>query len=113
MRMLLVCLCLNTYTYGNCYVKHYMLSFQQTMTIYIPVSYTFTFGPSLQSEQCRDIQIINDRLAERLEIFTVQLTTNGSAIELTTPQIMINIQDNDGRKCLLVYTCPITFYYNN
>ena len=63
---------------------------------YIPVNYTLIFGPSLQSEQCRDIQTINDSLAEGLEILTVQLTTNSSVVELSTPQIMINIQDNDG-----------------
>jgi len=52
---------------------------------YIPVSYTLTFGPSHQSEQCVKIQIINDSLAEGWERFTVQLTTNTSAINITAP----------------------------
>ena len=64
---------------------------------YIPVSYTLTFGPSYQSEQCVEILVINDSLAEGWERLTVQLTTNSSAIELITPQFKIYIEPNDGR----------------
>ena len=68
---------------------------------YIPVSYTLTFGPSYQSEQCIKIQIINDSLAEGYERFTVQLTTNSSAINITTSQFNIYIEPNNGTHYVL------------
>lgn len=60
------------------------------------MTYTLSFGPSYQSEQCVEIQIINDSLAEGWERLTVQLTTNSSAIDLATPQFKIYIKPNDG-----------------
>ena len=76
---------------------------------YIPVSYTLTFGPSYQSEQCIKIQIINDSLAEDWERFTVQLATNSSAINITTPQFNIYIEPNNGTH----YVLTVSYSHDN
>ena len=64
---------------------------------YIGLKDTLTFGP-FQSIQCIDIQIIDDSLAEGLESFTVQLTTNSSEIVVITSQVIVHIQPSDGKK---------------
>ena len=58
---------------------------------------TITFGP-MKSIQCVDIQIINDSLAEGLESFTVQVTSNSSEIVVLTSQVIVHIQKSDGKK---------------
>ena len=73
------------------------------------MSYTLTFGPSYQSEQCIKIQIINDSLAEGWERFTVQLTTNSSAINITTSQFNIYIEPNNGTH----YVLTVSYSDNN
>ena len=64
---------------------------------YIGLKDTLTFEP-FQSIECVDIQIINDSLAEGLESFTVQLTTNSSEIVVITSLVIVHIQPSDGKK---------------
>ena len=61
---------------------------------YVPLHFTYTFElPS--SEQCLEIEIINDPLAEDWEAFSVLLSTNSSAVNITTHTINIYIEPND------------------
>ena len=64
---------------------------------YIGLKDTITFGP-MKSIQCVDIQIVGDSLAEGLESFTVQVTSNSSEIVVLTSQVIVHIQKSDGKK---------------
>ena len=54
-------------------------------------------------QQCLEIEIINDSLPEDWEVFTLLLSTNNSAVDLTTHRVDVYIQPNDGIKnaCIL------------
>ena len=69
---------------------------------YRPLSYTLTFEPSDMTglEQCLEIEIIDDALAEDWEMFTVQLSTDSSAVNLTLQEFDVHIFPNDG-KCII------------
>ena len=57
------------------------------------------FEPSDEMEsqqQCLEIGIINDSLPEDWEVFTLLLSTNKSAVDLTTHKVDVYIQPNDG-----------------
>ena len=47
-------------------------------------------------EQCLEIEIIDDALAEDWEIFTVRLSTENSAVNLTVQEFDVYIFPNDG-----------------
>ena len=87
---------------------------------YRPLSYTLTFEPSDMTglEQCLEIEIIDDALAEDWEIFTVQLSTDSSAVNLTLQEFDVHIVPNDGiipndGKCIIDPSNPDTFNNNN
>ena len=65
---------------------------------YRSLNRTLTFEPSdmTRSEQCLEIEIIDDALAEDWEIFTVQLSTDSSAVNLTIQKFDVFILPNDG-----------------
>ena len=67
---------------------------------YIPSNFTLIFTPSnmMKSRQCVQIEIIDDSLAEFWEVFTVLLSTNSSAVDLTLNKFDIYISPNDGKK---------------
>ena len=66
---------------------------------YRPLNRTLTFEPSdmMRSEQCLEIEIIDDALAEGHEKFTVQLSTNSSAVNLTIQKFDVFILPNDSK----------------
>ena len=47
-------------------------------------------------EQCLEIEIINDSLPEDWEVFTLLLSTNNSAVDLTAKRVDVCIQPNNG-----------------
>ena len=61
------------------------------------LSHTLTFEPSdmTRSHQCLQIEIIDDSLAEDWEMFSVLLSTNSSAVNLTRHEFNVFIQPND------------------
>ena len=69
---------------------------------YRPLSYTLTFEPSdmMRSEQYLEIEIIDDALPEDWEMFTVQLSTDSSAVNLTLQEFDVHIIPNDGKYIL-------------
>ena len=58
---------------------------------YVPLHFAYIF----EQEQCLEIEIINDPLAENWEVFSVLLSTNSSAVNITTHTINIYIGPND------------------
>ena len=74
--------------------------------------HTLTFEPSNErgsQQQCVEIEIINDSLPEDWEVFTLQLSTNNSAVDLTTHGVDVYIQPNNGLSvhCILLHTCVL------
>ena len=49
-------------------------------------------------QQCLEIEIINDSLPEDWEVFTLLLSTNNSAVNLTVHIVDVYIQPNNGNK---------------
>ena len=49
-----------------------------------------------RSHQCLQIEIIDDSLAEDWEMFSVLLSTNSSAVNLTRQVFNVFIEPNDG-----------------
>ena len=49
-------------------------------------------------QQCLEIEIINDSLPEDWEVFTLLLSTNNSAVDLTVHRIDVYIQPNNGKQ---------------
>ena len=72
-----------------------MFSFLIANFDYIPISSTLTFGPLHELEQCLQIEIIDDLLAEELEQLTVVLSTTSLAINITDREFQILIGPND------------------
>ena len=61
---------------------------------------TLVFKPSneIRSQQeCLEIEIINDSLPEDWEVFTLLLSTNNSAVNLTVHRFDVYIQPNYGK----------------
>ena len=66
---------------------------------YKTATHTLTFELSNEREsqqQCLEIEIINDSLPEDWEVFTLLLSTNNSAVNLTTKRVDVRIQPNNG-----------------
>ena len=63
---------------------------------YHSLNHTLIFAPSnmTRSQQCVQIEIIDDSLAEDWEMFTVLLSTNSSAVNLTRHEFNVFIQPN-------------------
>ena len=66
---------------------------------YYPLNQIITFKSTdnMRSEQCLEIDIIDDSLPESWEMFTVELSTNSSTIHLVNPQVDIYIRPSDGK----------------
>lgn len=62
---------------------------------YIILNTTLTFGPSHPEQQCVQIAIVDDSLAEGLEQFTVEFTATSSAVNVTNSTLKIFIEPND------------------
>ena len=60
---------------------------------------TLKFEPfdGITSQQCLEIEIINDSLPEDWEVFTLLFSTNNSTINLTTHRFDVSIKSNDGK----------------
>ena len=61
---------------------------------------TLKFEPLFEitsQQQCLEIEIINDLLPERQEVFTLLFSTNNSAVQLTTPRVNVYIRANYGK----------------
>ena len=60
---------------------------------------TLKFEPSNEtiSQQCLEIEIINDSLPEGWEVFTLLFSTNNPTVDLTTRRFDVSIRSNDGR----------------
>lgn len=58
---------------------------------------SIVFEPTdlMRSQLCLEIEIIDDQLAEGYEMFSVLLSTNSSAVNITIHQFDIFIQPND------------------
>ena len=55
------------------------------------------FEPSDElQQQCLEIEIINDSLPEDWEVFTLLLSTNSSAVYLSTHRVDVYIRPNNG-----------------
>ena len=65
---------------------------------YHPLKQTITFEPSkmTRSQQCVQIEIIDDSIAEDFEVFSVLLSTNSSAVKLVQEKLDLYIYKNDG-----------------
>ena len=65
---------------------------------YRPLRQTVTFEAteSLRSQQCLEIEIIDDSLAEPWENFIVNISTNNTHVNLTQRQLSVYIAPNDG-----------------
>ena len=59
---------------------------------------TLVFEPSneITSQQCLEIEIINDSLPEDWEVFTLLLSTNNSEVDLTLHKLFVYISPNNG-----------------
>ena len=68
-------------------------------TDYLPINQTLTFEPSTSmiSEQCVEIEIVDDSLAESWEIFSVQISADTSAIDLFNSMIDVYIHPDDSK----------------
>lgn len=71
---------------------------------YVLLNSTLTFGPLHSVQQCVQIEIVDDSLAEGLEQFTVGLTTTSSAVNVTDSIFKIFIEPNDCR-CKHLHVC--------
>ena len=61
---------------------------------------TLKFEPLFEmrsQQQCLEIEIINDSLPEEWELLTLLLSTNNSAVQLTTPRVDLYIRANYGK----------------
>ena len=66
---------------------------------YKATTHTLAFEPSNEmtsQKQCLEIEIINDSLPEDWEVFTLLLSNNNSAVNLTTKRVDLHIQPNNG-----------------
>ena len=63
-----------------------------TCTLVLKPSYEM-----ISQRQCLEIEIINDSLPEDWEVFTLLLSTNNSAVNLTVHRIDVYIQPNNGK----------------
>ena len=63
---------------------------------YKTTAHTLTFEPSGSQQQCLEIEIINDSLPEDWEVFTLLLSNNNSAVNLTTKRVDVHIQPHNG-----------------
>ena len=65
---------------------------------YHPLKQTVTFEPTnmTRSQQCVQIEIIDDSLPEDYEVFSVLLSTNSSAVKLVQEKLDLYIYKNDG-----------------
>ena len=59
---------------------------------------TLKFEPfdGITSQQCLEIEIIDDSLPEEWEVFALLLSTNNSAVNLTTHRLDVCIRSDDG-----------------
>ena len=64
---------------------------------YVSLSQTLTLGPSVTSEQCVEIEILDDSLTESWEMFEVQLSTNSTAVYLVNWLVHIYISPNNSK----------------
>ena len=64
---------------------------------YVSLSQTLTLGLSVTSEQCVEIEILDDSLTESWEMFEVQLSTHSTALYLVNWQVHIYISPNDSK----------------
>ena len=64
---------------------------------YVSLSQTLTLGPSVTSEHCVEIEILDDSLTESWEMFEVQLSTNSTAVHLVNWLVHIYISPNDSK----------------
>ena len=64
---------------------------------YNKTAHTLMFEPSNEtiSQQCLEIEIINDSLPEDWEVFTLLLSTNNTAVNLSIHRVDVYI--NDGK----------------
>ncbi|CAI7997925.1 hypothetical protein GBAR_LOCUS2277, partial [Geodia barretti] len=64
---------------------------------YLPLNKTLTFEPSINMtlEGCVEIDILDDSLNESWEVFSVQISTNTSAVVLLNTLIDVYIRPND------------------
>ena len=63
-------------------------------------THIIVFEPSdemTSQQQCLEIEIINDSLPEDWEVFTLLLSTNDSAVNLTLHQLFMYISPNNGK----------------
>ena len=58
---------------------------------------TFEAFDGITSQQCLEIEIIDDSLPEDWEVFTLLLSTNNSAVDLITQRVDVYIQPNNGK----------------
>ena len=66
---------------------------------------TLKFEPfdGITSQQCLEIEIIDDSLPEDWEVFTLQLSTNNPTVDLITLIVNVSIRSNDGKYHQNVY----------
>ena len=76
---------------------------------YHPLSQTITFEPSdmTRSHQCLQIEIIDDSLAEGIEVFSVLLSTNSSTVSLVQNKLNIYIYSDDGKSIRNGLSCIV------
>ena len=87
---------------GKCKMEAYYVNsygFHSTLAgyDYCPLKQIVSFEPSnaTRLEQCLEIEIIDDSLAEYWERFTVELSTSNSAVNLTQQQFDVYIRPSD------------------
>ena len=67
---------------------------------------TVMFEPSIgtvSQQQCLEIEIIQESLSEDQEVLTLLLSTNNSAVTLTTYKVVLYITANNGKAILSKY----------
>lgn len=67
---------------------------------------TLIFNSSSSDKSCYEIDITDDSIVEDTEMFQLQLLSDESAVIISTPTVIVNIEDNDGE----YYTLCIFFY---
>ncbi len=70
---------------------------------YVEVAQALVIGSG--ERRCVNVTIIDDDSAERMETFTVSLTSANS--ELQPFQATVTIMDNDGTLLYSIYTCSM------
>ena len=80
------------------------LSFSTEFTDFVPFSRDITFGPN-DTSQSVTVEIVDNRIVERSELFVVALTTGdiGVDIERTQREATIIIRDDDSMSPHLVF----------